>query len=221
MNNSSKGIELELICVIAKFGLASKIISYAKEYGITGGTIFLGKGTIRNPFLEFLELSEVRREIVLMVSEKTTAYNALEELNKKFNFSKPNRGIAFSTPVTRILGTQNLMREDINESRGVENPMYNLVFVVVDRGKAEFVVEAANKAGSRGATIINGRGSGIHETSKIFSMEIEPEKEIVLIISENNLTEAIISSISKELEIDKPGNGIIFIQDVNKAYGLY
>ncbi len=34
-------------------------------------------------------------------------------------------------------------------------------------------------------------------------------------------TENIISSIREKLKIDEPGNGIIFIQDVNKTYGLY
>jgi nitrogen regulatory protein PII len=52
-------------------------------------------------------------------------------------------------------------------------------------------------------------------------MEIEPEKEIVLIISEEQLTEAIAGSIKEELKIDEPGNGVIFIQEVNKTYGLY
>ncbi|WP_332842404.1 P-II family nitrogen regulator [Paraclostridium sp. AKS81] len=52
-------------------------------------------------------------------------------------------------------------------------------------------------------------------------MEIEPEKEIVLIISPSNLTDSIVSSIRDELKINEPGNGIIFVQDVNKAYGLY
>ncbi|MDR5658560.1 hypothetical protein RH915_03555 [Serpentinicella sp. ANB-PHB4] len=52
-------------------------------------------------------------------------------------------------------------------------------------------------------------------------MEIEPEKEIVLIISECDLTDAIASSVKEDLEIDKPGNGIVFVQDINKVYGIY
>jgi len=221
MKDSLNSIEFEMACVIVRFGLGSKIIKHAKQHGITGGTIFLGKGTIKNSILEFLELSEGRREIVLMAAEKNTAYNALDELNKQFRFDIPNHGIAFCTSISKIIGAKNLVAENIEESRGVENSMYNLIIVVVDRGQAEFVVEAANKAGSRGATIINGRGSGIHETSKLFSMEIEPEKEIVLIISQSNLTEAIASSIREKLRIDEPGKGIIFIQDINKTYGLY
>ncbi|MGI6575309.1 MAG: P-II family nitrogen regulator [bacterium] len=222
MHSNPIDIGFELLWIIINYGKGSKILKYAKKFGITGGTVLLGTGTIKNPILDFLELNEVRKEIVLMAAQKTTAYIALERLNDKFNFDKPNHGIAFSTSITDIIGAHSLLNleHDPEESRGVENPMYNLIMVIVDRGKAEFVVEAANKAGSRGATIINARGSGIHDTSKLFSMEIEPEKEIVLIIAQNHLTEPIVSSIRERLEIDKPGKGIIFVQQVNKTYGL-
>ncbi len=99
--------------------------------------------------------------------------------------------------------------------------MVHAITVIVDKGNAENVIDAAVRAGSTGGTIMNARGSGIHETSKVFSMDIEPEKEIVLILSEKESTEAIVSSIRKELKLDEPGNGILYIQDVRKAYGLY
>ncbi len=105
--------------------------------------------------------------------------------------------------------------------RGEAETMHKVITVIVDKGKAEDVIDAATKAGSKGGTIMNGRGSGIHETSKLFSMDIEPEREIVIILSETSKTEAIVSSIRKDLDMDKPGNGIIYIQDVNKVYGIY
>ncbi|HHT50608.1 MAG TPA: P-II family nitrogen regulator [Eubacteriaceae bacterium] len=98
--------------------------------------------------------------------------------------------------------------------------MYDGIFVIVNKGKAEAVIEAAEYAGSRGGTIISGRGSGIHERATLFSMTIEPEKEIVLIISKKEKTEDIASSINKSLEIENPGNGIMFILDLKKTYGL-
>jgi hypothetical protein len=42
----------------------------------------------------------------------------------------------------------------------------------------------------------------------------------VLILAEENLTEAITESIRKEMKIDEPGKGIMFILGVNKTYGL-
>ena len=44
---------------------------------------------------------------------------------------------------------------------------------LVDKENAEDVVDPAMLAGAKGGTIINARGSGIHETSKIFSIEID------------------------------------------------
>lgn len=213
-------IELELAYVIVSSGLASKVLKCAKASGVTGGTIFLGKGTVKNPVLEFLGLTEVRREVVLMVAEKNTARSALERLDEKFKFSKPNHGIAFTTTACALYGAKDLSYEEIKVNREVGKPMYNAIFTIVDRGRGELVVEAANKAGARGATIIHARGSGIHETSTLFDMEIEPEKEIVMIIAEEATTDPIIASIREELEIDLPGKGIIFVQPVAKTYGM-
>ncbi|NLP13346.1 MAG: P-II family nitrogen regulator [Clostridium sp.] len=213
--------EIELLCVIVNFGLGSKVMKFSKQMGMPGGTIFLGRGTVNNRILEFFDLSDIRKEIVLMLGKKTTTYNALEELNKKFRFDKPNHGIAFSTSVMNILGTKSIESNDINkEKRGAEKTMYNAIYVVVDKGKAESVIDAAKEAGARGGTIINARGSGIHETSKLFSMDIEPEKEIVLILADDQITSPITSSVREKLQIDQPGNGIIFVQSVNKTYGL-
>lgn len=221
MRNNPDGTEIELLCVIVNFGLGSKIMKFSKQTGMRGGTVFLGRGTVNNRILEFFDLCDIRKEIVLMLGEKTVADNTLEELSKKFHFDKPNHGIAFSTSVMSILGTQSIESNGINnEKRGAEKTMYNAIYVVVDKGKAESVIDAAKEAGARGGTIINARGSGIHETGKLFSMDIEPEKEIVLILADDQITSPITSSVREKLEIDKPGNGIIFVQSVNQTYGL-
>ncbi|GFR34790.1 P-II family nitrogen regulator [Thermobrachium celere] len=219
--SSSEMIDVEQICIIVNFGLGSKLLQAAKNHGISGGTVLLGKGTVNNRILDFLGLSDIRKEIVLMVANKKTADQVLEKLDEEFKFEKPNHGIAFTTSVCSLVGTRSYKSDNLKEGRGVDNNMYHAITVIVDKGKAENVIDAATKAGSTGGTIINARGSGIHETSKLFSMDIEPEKEIVLILSEKEKTEAIVTSIREQLKIDEPGNGILYIQDVNKTYGLY
>lgn len=214
-------MDIELICIIVNFGSGSKLIKTAKQCGVTGGTVTLGKGTIDNRILDYLGISSVRKEVVFLIAEKSTAYKALDTINKKFMFHKPNHGIAFTSTICSLSGTNRLSCNSIQTERGANNNMYNAITTIVDKGKAEDVIDAATKAGSKGGTIINARGSGIHETSKLFSMEIEPEKEIVIILSEVASTEKIVASIRNHLKIDKPGNGIIYVQDVNKTYGIY
>ncbi|MDI9477601.1 MAG: P-II family nitrogen regulator [Bacillota bacterium] len=208
----------DLIVTVVDFGLGSKVIKTARESGISGGTIFLGTGTVDNRLLEILSLDHVRKEIAIMVTESSVAYEALDKLNEKFHFDKPNHGIAFIIPVSEVYGTRDSVSETIiKKDRGDENTMYKAIFTIVDRGKGENVMDAAKSAGAKGGTIINARGSGIHETEILFSMPIEPEKEVVMILAKNEIVDNITSTIREELKIDEPGMGIMFTLDVSKS----
>lgn len=210
----------ELIYVIVNNGVGSKVLHKVKEYGISGGTIFLGKGTVSNFLANLLALYDESKEIVLFGADSATAEHALSELNKTMHFEKPHHGIAFSTTACGIVGSRSYQSKENEEERGAES-MYQNIITIVNRGMAEDVIDAAKAAGSKGGTIINARGSGVNETTKLFNMEIEPEKELVMILSKKDTTDGIVASIREKLEIDKPGNGIIFIQNVNNVYGIY
>ncbi len=220
MVNCSTEKKLELSFVIVNNGAAGKVSKIAKQNGITGTTVLLGKGTIKNHLLELLALNDVRKEIVIMISERDTAYKVLDILNDELELHKPNHGIAYTVALSGVYGARDCSLNNDSESWGVENKMYKAIFVVVDKGSGEAVVDAAASAGSKGATIINARGSGIHETQTLFSMAIEPEKEIVMILTESTITDGIIQKIREEMQIDEPGKGIMFVMDVNKTYGL-
>ena len=212
----------ELNIVIVKSGSGSKVIALAKKCGISGGTVVLGKGTAKNSILQFFELAETTKEIVLVLSCSHTGCAFLTQVNKELKFEKPNNGIAFSIPVLSIMGTHfySEVSNEKCESEGDEMILYNSIFVIIDKGIANHVVEAANEAGARGATILNARGSGIHETSKLFAIEIEPEKEIVIILAESEKISAICEKIKDKIDIEESGNGIMFVQNVNRVYGV-
>lgn len=211
---------LELVCAIVNFGYGSKLLKSARCHGFSGGTVTLGRGTAREKWLDFLGLSDVRKEIVYLAADTETAHRALEAMNQEFHFEKPNHGIVFTTSICSVHGTKTITCKDEELKKGGNQPMQQIITVIVDKGKAEDVVSAAEKAGSKGGTILNGRGAGVHETSKVFAMEIEMEKEIVLILTETEKTEAIVQAIGEKLHIDDPGNGIIFVQDVHRSYGV-
>ena len=208
-----------LLVVITSCGNGSRVLSIAKKHGIKGGTLTLGKGTVRNRLLNFLELCDIRKEIVVMVAGNLSAERALAGLNAELRFDKKGHGIGFIVPLDKVYGISSFSAESFEQEEGIK--MYKAIFTIVERGLAESVVEAATEAGARGGTIINARGSGIHETSKLFAMEIEPEKEIVLIIIEASQTDIITNAIREKIKIDEPGRGIIFTTDISRAFGLY
>lgn len=210
-----------LCCIIINYGLGSKVLKLAKNLGVSGGTIFLGKGSVKNHLLELFDLTDIRKEIVLFLAEEHLAQDVLQAINTKFKFSKPNHGIAFCCPLESIVGSRSCQVDKTKESRGFDDIMYKAIFTIVDRGNAESVIDAAEKAGSQGGTIINARGSGVHEKSTLFAMTVEPEKEIVLILSEKEKTDAIVESIKNDINLEKPGNGILFIMDTISTYGIF
>ena len=221
-----------LICCVVNMGDAAKVLKSARKYGVDYGMISLGRGTIHNRLLDFLHINEVRKEIVTMLVEDDSAVAALRGIGADMSFHKPHHGIAFMFSVSERIDGKDRVGGNTTVSEGtvvggnttvseVKDSVYNIIYVVVDKGKAEDVVDAANKAGARGGTIINARGAGTEEVRKVFSVEIEPEKEEVFIITKKDGKDAIVESIRKHTDIDKPGGGILFVLDVNEAYGLH
>jgi len=206
------------ICCVVNMGDASKFTGHAKKYGIKGATIVMGRGTVHSRLLDFLGINEARREIVTMIVESELAAGAIKGISGDMHFEKPHHGIAFSCSVSEFIGSRNETNFEISE---VKDSMHKIIYTIVDRGKGEDVIKAANRAGAKGGTIVNARGAGIHEVQRLLSMEIEPEKEEVFIIVSAGLKDGIVASIRDHLKIDEPGNGVMFVLDVNEAYGLH
>lgn len=95
------------------------------------------------------------------------------------------------------------------------------IFAIVERGKADAIVEKAKKAGAKGATILYGRGTGESEARKFFNLHIESSKEIIIIISENETLEPIIDAIVTSGRLKEPGVGILFTVPVTNLIGLH
>lgn len=97
---------------------------------------------------------------------------------------------------------------------------FDLLVTIVDRGFAEEVMTAAKAAGTEGGTILNGRGTGIHEKAKLFGIAIEPEKEIILNLIDRKKTERVLAAVTTALDLDKPGRGVAFVLAVEKVAGI-
>lgn len=212
---------LILFCSILDFGKGSKVLKLSRELGALGGTIFLGKGTIRNELLNKLGVVDARKEIFITMMDDTQEDSFYDTMVKKLHLDKPHHGIAFSIPLKyceKINGNKYISNP---EKKGVNKVDYEAIFVIVDKGSLDDVLDAAEAAGSTGGTVIHGRGSGVQERAKLFNIEIEPEKDIVLILSKKEKTEPIINSIKDRLNIEEPGAGVIFVLDVTRTLGLY
>ena len=92
---------------------------------------------------------------------------------------------------------------------------------VVERGRADKVVEAAKEVGAAGATIFYGRGTGESEVKKFLNIHVEASKEVIIILSEKDKYKKILDAMVKARDLEKPGTGIIFVLPVEGLVGLH
>ena len=205
----------ELICAVVNYGVASKVMKLTNRDGVVSSFASLATGTASNALLDILSISDIRKEVVFILVEKEYVQEILDEIITKVKIYKSNHGIVFTIPIVFPVNKQTL-----NKEKGGEDSMYNSIFIVVDKGQGASVMESANAAGAKGGTILSARGVAGGETSKIFEMEIEPEKEVVMIVASHDITDKIVEQVNKDLKLDAEGNGIIFVQSVNNVHGL-
>lgn len=210
----------ELLCVIVDFGKGSKIIKTAKKVGITGATVLLGKGTAHSFILDLLDLTDIRKEIVLMLTPKTLIPDAIETLKDKFQLEKPNHGIAFTMPVNQVHGMS--AKDKITERNTIiDSNGYQATITIVDHGRADDIIDAAVKAGAKGGTIITGHSAGVQHQEMLFSFPINPAQEIVVILAQEAITKNITDRIHSTLATSHTGQYMIFTLEVNQTIGLY
>ena len=99
-------------------------------------------------------------------------------------------------------------------------PKHDLIVTIVRKGCCEAVIGASKKAGSEGATIIPARGTGIHEQKKLLGIPIEPEKEIIFTIIQQEKTEQVLEAIIKAGNLEQPATGVAFVIELKKVVGV-
>lgn len=97
---------------------------------------------------------------------------------------------------------------------------YDLIIVIINRGFSDYIVEIAREVGATGATIINARGTSIYETEKFLGIDIQPEKEIVLILVKKEERNKIMIDISAGANLNQEGKGLCFSLPVSDLKGI-
>lgn len=95
-----------------------------------------------------------------------------------------------------------------------------LITVIIPKGKASKVIKGAKEAGAEGATVFHGRGTGVHEGTKRLGINIEPEKEIVLIVVPEAIRRDVVDSVTEAVDMNQSGTGIGFVVSVAEMFGV-
>ena len=193
---------MQLLRIILPRGKGSKFMNILKDHGATAIGCFYGEGSAPSDILYSLAIDKTKKEIVTALIEEESVKKVVERISEKLK--AVNSAVAFSTSLEG------------------ENKMdYVCLYVIVDRHLGQKAIHIAQEHGARGATVIHGRGSGEEVKSRVFlSMNIEPEKDLVIMLIKKDLVEKIQKEIYGQMDLGSQGKGIIYSLPVNHVAGL-
>ncbi len=99
-------------------------------------------------------------------------------------------------------------------------PDQDLIVTIIKKGYSERIIEASKEAGAEGATIMFGRGTGVHEQKKLLGIPIEPEKEIIFTVVPAEISQNVLEAIIKAGKLERPATGIAFVLELKKVAGV-
>lgn len=194
------------ILTIVDHGVGERIADLTREKGARGGTILVGRGELDSRILRALALADVERDILLTLVTADQLDAILESIQDAPVYRRRKDGMAL---VVRT-GGQTMDN----------NTEQELISIIVNRGYAEDIMNAARKAGAKGGTIMNARGTGKPDDVKFFGVTLVPEKEQLLILADRADSSAIQEAIATLPCLTTPGIGIMYTTPVERFVQL-
>ncbi len=97
---------------------------------------------------------------------------------------------------------------------------HEVIFVVVNSGFAEDVMEIAREHGVRGGTILNARGVVKEDAAAFFGITLHADKEILMMVVEKSIRDEVLNAVYKQMGMAKKAKGIAFSLPVSDTAGL-
>ena len=102
----------------------------------------------------------------------------------------------------------------------MSDKQYQVIVCIVNNGFADEAMDAARAVGARGGTVMSARGTANLEAEKAFHIQIQPEKEMIMIIVSEDIKEDVMHALYRSVGTHTPAHGIAFAMPVDGVVGV-
>lgn len=198
---------MTLLLAIVPKSDGKSFVKAARAGGASGGTVIMSRYPAANTVLQLLGFGDNAGEVILILTSEERRAAIRNSIFEEMKRRKHPFGCFFSLDVSNFIKNNEWMDEGIMEG---QNTKHELITAIVNRGYADDVMAAARKAGATGGTVVLARGTAKETDEKFFGMEIVPEKDMVLILSEKEEASAILKALEELPFLKTAGSGIVF-----------
>lgn len=96
--------KLKILVTIVSRSKADFYMDHIQSFGVNMQLVIYGRGTAPQEFLTAMGLTDSNRAVILSVIGDTNLRNALDSLSEKFNTIQGGKGIAYTIPMSSIIG---------------------------------------------------------------------------------------------------------------------
>lgn len=197
-----------LIVSIVSHGKQELVTDSAVRAGSFGGTTLKGRGISSNYIVAALGIDSVK-DVVYIVCQRSQESKIRNSIIQGLSNEKKHTGCIFTVGADSLLRKEELALEK-GELNMNQNFTHDVINVIVNRGFADDVMDAARKAGAGGGTVINARGTAREDDERFFGMHIVPEKEMLIIVVEHSNKDKVMNAIQNLECLSEPGSGIVY-----------
>lgn len=220
--------DYRLLVLIATPKLADKATEMFKENGLPVQYRFTAEGTASSDILDMLGLGGIDKAMLLCAVPRPFGHAMLRQCHSRLRLDAAGSGIAFTMPIT---GVSKLLLQMMNytadqsdvggkEGNSMAEEAYTLIAAIVDRGFSNEVMDAARAGGAGGGTVVHSRSVGGGVTSAFRELRVQEEKEIVLILAEQDKKVDIMRRISESCGMHSEAKGVVLSLPIDEVMGL-
>ena len=217
-------IKTKLLVTITDKDKGSRILRLYRRHRISYSIRINAFGTASSSLLDYFGLSDIRKRVILSIIPENLETKIMYDLHNKMKIYEPGFGIAFTsslTSATRYLSNQYKDMKSIEEEYAMKNEKkYELIVLIVLEGYSSLAMDAAKRVGAGGGTLIHGIGLGSKEATNFLGITIEPEKDVVLILTEKDDKKKVMQEVTNSVGLSHEGRGTCFSIPVDNVVGL-
>jgi nitrogen regulatory protein PII len=206
----------KLVLSVVNRGQGRAVMRFYDENRVIWHYQAVGAGTASSELLDVLGFGGAERDVLLSLGTATAVGRLMALLREERPDSLEAKGIACDirlTALNNIVATA-LSRQGTGAGEGgtamdSKNDQ-SLIFIAVNQGHTDAVMNTARAAGARGGTILRARFAGEGENEQFFGIAVQPEQEMILIVATADTRNAIMETVNKKHGPKSPAGGVIF-----------
>lgn len=190
------------------------------EFSLPFSVVMHGDGTASQGILDFLGLMKTEKIVFSSIIPDAFEKEILSYIKKEMKIKEIGRGVAFTTPLSSSPKYLYEAFEGKDGSKMKNQREYHLLLTVVVEGYAEKVMNVAKKFGANGGTLIKGREVGTKSGFKFFNVQVEPEKDILLIVCKEEDKKNIMEGILEKYGANTEAKGMCISLPIDNVIGI-